>query len=167
MRTWPAVIVLAGLISALAAGCTGRASSENRQADPAVRAAVAVTALERTERPVTREQAARLLPLFRALRGTPAEDRPAVAALARQVDGILTDGQRSALRRLREQRRPGGPGAPGAGSGTRRPGPGAFGPGGPGGLPPGGGSRPSSERVSAFRGQMLDRAIAILEERAQ
>jgi hypothetical protein len=191
MRIWP--VVLTGLVVALAAGCTGRTSSGNRQVDPAVRVAAAVTGLERTELPVTREQAGRLLPLFRALRGTPTEDRPAVAALVKQVDVILTDDQRAALRRLREQRRPGGPGSPDApGSGGSRPGvfgpgrpPGSEGRGGPGGSPPdiGGGGppaggpgpragapgagQPSAERMAAFRGQILDRAIAVLEDRAQ
>lgn len=185
--TAPALVVLAAVLAAaLAAGCTGRASSGNRQVDPAVRAAAAVTGLERTEFPVTQEQAARLLPLFRALRGTPAEDRPAVAALVRQVDTILTDAQRTALRRLRDQRRPGSPGASDAPPGSRS-GPGVFGPGGPagpggpppefgGGGPPGGGPGPagpratgqvSRDRIAAFRGQILDRAIAVLEDRAQ
>jgi hypothetical protein len=181
MRVWPAV-VLSVILAALAAGCGGRASSGNRQVDPAVRAAAAVTGLERTELPVTKEQAARLLPLFRALRGTPAEDRSAVAALVKQVDALLTDPQRAALRRLREQRRPGGPRSPDApaGGGSQ---PGVFGPGGPpgpeglggpGGAPgrgPGQGApdagRPSAERMAAFRGQILDRAIAVLEDRAQ
>jgi hypothetical protein len=191
MRIWP--VVLTVLVVALAAGCTGRTSSGNRQVDPAVRVAAAVTGLERTELPVTREQAGRLLPLFRALRGTPVEDRPAVAALVKQVDVILTEDQRAALRRLREQRRPGGPGSPDApGSGGSRPGvfgpgrpPGSEGRGGPGGSPPdvGGGGppagglrpregapgagQPSAERMAAFRGQILDRAIAVLEDRAQ
>lgn len=183
MRRWSVLVGLAVLIPLLASGCTGRTSSGNRQVDPAVRAAAAITALERTPLPVTPEQAARLLPLFRALRGTPAEDRPAVAALVRQIDAILTDAQRAALRRLREQRRPGGPGAPDA---TRPPGPGAFGPGGtpPGGPPPAfgpggpsgsgpgaagrpGGGQASPERIAAFRGQLLDRALAVLEDRAQ
>jgi len=156
----PAMVVFAAALAAvLAAGCTHRASSGNRQVDPAVRAAAAVTGLERTEFPVTQEQAARLLPLFRALRGTPAEDRPAVAALVRQIDAVLTDAQRTALRRLREQRRPGDPGGPNAPPGTR---PRAFGPGGP----PGAG-QPPAERTAAFRGRMLDRAIAVLEDRAQ
>jgi hypothetical protein len=159
MRIRPAAVVLAVLTAALAAGCADRAPSEGRQVDPAVRAAAAVTGLERTELPVTKEQAAQLLPLFRALRGTPAQDRPAVSALVRQIDGIVTDAQRAAVRRLREQRQPGGPppdfgaGAPPGGEG-RRP-----------SRPPGVG-RPSAEGIAAFRGQILDRAIAVLEDRA-
>lgn len=166
MGRWPAV-VLTLLLAALVAGCTGRASSGNRQVDPAVRVSAAVTALERTELPVTREQAVRLLPLFRALRGTPAADRSAVAAMAKQVDTILTDAQRAALRRLREQRRPGGPGLPDAPAGGRsRPGGLPQGSRGPGAGGPGAG-QPSAERMAAFRGQILDRAIAVLEDRAQ
>jgi hypothetical protein len=163
----PALVVFAAALAAvLAAGCSGRATSGSRQVDPAVRAAAAVTGLERTEFPVTQEQAARLLPLFRALRGTPAEDRPAVAALVRQIDAVLTDAQREALRRLREQRRPGDPGGPNAPPGTG-PGPRAFGPGGPPAGGPSGAGQPSAERTAAFRGRMLDRAIAVLEDRAQ
>lgn len=182
MRRW-SVLAVAVLIPLLASGCGGRASSVNRQVDPAVRVALAVTGLERTALPVTPEQAARLLPLFRALRGTPAEDRPAVAALVKQIDAVLTDAQRAALRQLREQRRPGGPGAP---TGPRPSGPGASGPegappagprseflpGGPSGPGPGSAGRPggeqaSPERLAAFRGQILDRALAVLEDRAQ
>ena len=157
MRVWPVAVVLAVLVPALAAGCTRQAPSGGRQIDPAVRAASAVTGLERTEVPVTKGQATKLLPLFRALQGTPAEDRPAVAALVREIDGIPTDGQRTALRRLREERRPGRPGAPDAPP-DRRSGPGASGPRGQGQFSP--------ERMAAFRGQILDRAITVLEGRA-
>ena len=132
------------VVLVVSAGCAGT-SSANRPFDPAMRAASTVTTLEQTILPVTKEQAAELLPPFRALRGTPGQDRPAVEALVRQIDKVITDAQREELRRLRAQQRPGAPGAP------------------PGGPPPAG--QPSAERLAAFRGQLLDRAIALLETR--
>jgi len=64
-----------------------------------------------------------------------------------QINTIITDAQREEVRRLRAQRRLGAPGTP------------------PGGLPLLG--QPSAERLAAFRGQLLDRAIALLETRVQ
>lgn len=166
MRMWQAAALI-GLL-ALAAGCTSRTSPVTRPLDPAARAASTVMTLERTSLPVTTEQAGRLLPLFRALRGMPATDRPAADALVRQIDKILTDAQREELRRARSPRRPGGPGAPPGPGGS---GQGGFAPGGPSGMAPGGpgqsGGRPSGEQLAAFRGQILDRAIALLEARVQ
>jgi len=170
---WQGTAILA--IVMIAAGCSSGNSPANRQFDPGVRAAAMITGLERTDQQVTKEQAGKLLPLFRALRGTAAEDRPAIDALVRQIDGILTNSQRDALRRLREQRRPGPPGSPPGGP-PGSPGFGQGGPGSPGGAPPGfdpvgpgqsGGSQPSAERLAAFRGQILDRAIGLLETRVQ
>lgn len=176
MRTIGAAAVL--VVLAATSGCASRTSSTARQVDPAVRAAVAVLALERTRLPVTKEQATQMLPLFRALRGTEATDQPAVGALVRQIDRILTDAQHGELRRLRSQRPPDARDAPGGVPGSG----GGFGPGGggtpgtgPGALPGGRAVRPgqpgalpqSADRSAAFRGQILDRAIVLLEARVQ
>jgi len=179
MRLWQAAALMGVLV--VASGCSGRSSSANQQPDPAVRAASSVMMLERTSLPVTKEQAGRLLPLFRALRGSPATDRSAAKALVSRIDKILTDAQRVELKRLRAQQGPGTPappgGAPGSGGlgpgGSGNPGspPPAFGPGGQPGTGPGGPGQPgagppSAEQMAAFRGQILDRTIALLEARS-
>lgn len=169
MRAWQMAAVL--LLLAAAAGCGNRNSPRGRPPDPAVRAAAAVMGLERTPQPVTPAQAATLLPLFRALRGTRADDRPAVEALVRQIDAVLTGDQRAALRRQREQGRPGGPERPGGAGGPGRPpfdaGSGPPPGGGPGGIGPRGQGPPTPEQMALLRDRILDRAVAMLEVRVQ
>jgi len=145
------------LVAILVTGCSraGDGGADRlRRGDPALRVALAIVALERSqEHRLTREQAGKILPLLKVLRDTRAEDREVAEAIADQVQGVLTPEQRAALQKLREEarervRRPGGPG----------PGPPGRGQDGPGSDP---------ARRAEFRQRALDRAIRIVEARAK
>lgn len=151
-RTW---LIL--LMALLAAGCSrgGEDSARRtRRGDPAIQAAFAIVALERSEEQrLTREQAGKILPLLKVLRDMSAEDRDAAQAVADQIRGLLTPGQQAALRQMREEtrersRRPGGQGAGPLGRGQ-------------------GGGGPDPARRAELRRRALDRAIQIVEARAK
>ncbi|MDQ7842618.1 MAG: hypothetical protein QN141_00815 [Armatimonadota bacterium] len=151
-----AVLVVGGVVY-------GRLRSRPAAArgDPAVLAALAIMALERSgDRALSSAQVAVVLPLLRVLRDTDPEDVEASRALVRQILDALTPEQRREIRRLQQQRRrrqEGGAGQdPGVLRGRRESGPvGSVAPGGPaGGL-----SR------AEIRRRVLDRVIARLEQR--
>ena len=150
-----ATLVAIALLSLAACGRGGAAQTQSQGGGAALRAALAVMALERSgDQQVTGDQARQILPLLK-VRGTSPEDRRVTQAIADQIFAIFTPAQRAALDRLREQardrlqrRRPGaGPPAPGVG-----------GPG-PGGL------NPDPARRAEVRRRTLERAIRLLESR--
>ena len=158
MRPHAAAVLLALLL----AGCSGGGAPAGQQpqaqspqgsaADPGIRVALAVVALERDpEHALTAEQAAKLLPWLRVMRDMRPDDREAAQTIADEAFAILTADQRAALERRREEARERS-GQPG-GQGARR------GPGGPGGPPD------PSRRVE-FRRRIFDRAIRVLETRS-
>ena len=151
-----ATLVAIALLSLAACGRGGTAQTQSQGGDPALRAALAVVALQRSgDQQLTGDQTRQILPLLKVLRDSSPEDRQVTQAIADQIFAIFTPAQRAALDRLREQardrlqrRRPGaGPPAPGVG-----------GPG-PGGL------NPDPARRAEVRRRTLERAIRILESR--
>ena len=149
-----ATLVAIALLSL--AACSRGATTQPQPGDPALRAALAVMALERSgDQQLTGDQTRQILPLLKVLRDSSPEDRQVTQAIADQIFAIFTPAQRAALDRLREQardrlqrRRPGaGPPAPGVG-----------GPG-PGGL------NPDPARRAEVRRRTLERAIRLLESR--
>ncbi|MBI3975158.1 MAG: hypothetical protein HY334_02095 [Armatimonadetes bacterium] len=153
--------VLLVLVAVMLAGCSrgGQPGAQQPQAqgpaaDPGIRAALAVVALERDpDHAVTPEQAAKILPWLGVLRDMRPEDTEAGQAIADEILAVLTAEQRAALQRVREQARErvGPPGGEGAGPPRAGPGP------GPGGNP----SDPA--RRAQFRRRIFDRAIDLLE----
>lgn len=161
MRPHAATVLLALLL----AGCSGGGAPAGQQpqaqsppgsvADPAIRVALAVVALERDpEHGLTAAQAAKLLPWLRVLWEMRPDDREAAQAIADEAFAILTADQRAALERRREEarERSGQPGGQGAGRRSGRPG----GPGGP----------PDPSRRDEFRRRIFDRAIKVLETKS-
>lgn len=135
------------------------------RADPAVMVANAVGVLMRSDtHALTGEQIASILPLLRVLRDTDPNDAEVSRALAREINSILTPGQRAEVERMREearQRR--------EESGSRRqrragPGFDPPGDGGPG-VQPGGAGRGAEGTRS--RGEMRQRLIGRLIERLE
>src|SRR3990172_5686830 len=128
-----ATLVVIALLSLAACGRGGATQTQPERGDPAVGAALAVLALERSgDQQLTGDQARQILPLLKVLRDTSPEDRQVTQAIADQIFAILTPAQRAPRGRVRAQarrrlqrRRPGaGPPAPGAGG----PGPGGLNP---------------------------------------
>lgn len=174
-------LVIVGIVLLVAAGGVFaytrlRPPSATAQGDPALRVALAIGTLERSETyRLSDEQVASILPLLRVLRDTDPDDVEASRALVREIDSYVTTEQRAELDRLREQaqqrrqaqsgprvRRPGAPGAGGVPGGPAGPGgPGIFGPGGPGGGP---GAVVGRSRAE-IRRRVLVRLIEILESR--
>ncbi len=152
------------LLALLVAGCSrgGESSSGSPQrpgpaADPGVRAALAVVALERDPATaLTAEQAAKILPWLRVLRDMRPDDVAAAQPIADEVFSVLTPEQRSALQRLQEENR------------ARRSSPGGQGAGPPGARPPGvgDGSAPDPARRAEFRRRLIERAIRLLEAKS-
>src|SRR3990172_7987979 len=151
-----ATLVVIALLSLAACGRGGATQTQPERGDPAVGAALAVMALERSgDQQLTGDQARQILPLLKVLRDTSPEDRQVTQAIADQIFAIFTPAQRAALDRLREQARDRLPGC--------RPGPGppARGVGGPGS----GGLTPDPARRAEVRRRTLERAIRLLESR--
>lgn len=96
---WTAV-----LVALLALGACARGGAQPR-ADPAVWVALAVLALERSQAPLTPEQARQALPVLEALRALRPEEQQAAQALAERFDALLTPAQREALKAARERLR--------------------------------------------------------------
>ncbi|MBM3450290.1 MAG: hypothetical protein FJX78_04815 [Armatimonadetes bacterium] len=130
-----------------------------RRVDPGIRSAGAVIGLERTtDNRVRKDQAKRILPMMKVLRGMKMADREAGDAVALQIWGVFTQNQKDALLAMREARRrqfeqqraaggaPGGAGGPATA-------------GGPGGFDP--------ARLVERRKQLMDQAVKILETRAK
>src|SRR3989304_8024065 len=118
-----AALVLIALLSLAACSRGGATQAQPERGDPAVGAALAVMALERSgDQQLTGDQARQILPLLK-VRDTSPEDRQVTQAIADQIFAIFTPAQRAALDRLREQARDrlqepatcAGPPAPGAG----------------------------------------------------
>jgi len=159
-RWWLAAGALAALL-VLAGGTYYLARSRlapARPVDPALTVVLAVRVLERDPATrLTREQAAAILPLLRALQEVPPGDTEAAAAFARAIREVFTPEQRAALRSVRRLR----------GTGPGRP---AAGPGGPAGA---GGGFPAAPRSLApeqreqIRVRLLQETIRLLEERAR
>ncbi len=129
-RVW--VLVLAVLLLGCARG--GAAV----RAEPAVRVALAVLALQRSPVPMRGQQAQRALAILEALRDLRPEEREAARSLASQFDALLTASQREVLRAAREQLRER------VGGGRR--------------------ASPDPQRLAELRRRLLDRAIQALRE---
>ncbi len=164
-RRWvwaAAVAVVLGIV--MIVGLRGRQARV--AGDPAFRA-LAVVALARdgAQHPLTKDQIKAIVPLLRSLKDLAPDERAAARAVVNEILGTLTADQRAELRAQRSffqqgRRRPqpgqGGPGIAGGGGGGR--GGAAGGPGGDGSGPP--------DRLQ-LRARLIDRAVAILEQRAK
>src|SRR3989304_7663523 len=100
-----AALVLIALLPLAACRRGGATQTQPERGDPAVGAALAVIALERSvDQQLTGDQARQILSLLKGLRDTSPEDRQVTQAIADQIFVIFTPAQRAALDRLREQR---------------------------------------------------------------
>jgi uncharacterized membrane protein YgcG len=126
--------------------------------DPSFRT-VAVVALARdgAQHPLSKEQIRAIVPLLRSLKDLAPDERQATQAVVSEILNTLTPEQRAELRTRR---------ALALGRRTSRPGSGGQGFGG-GGFTRGGGNGAGSPNRLQARTRMLDRAIAVLEERAK
>ncbi len=153
-RWWIAAAALVALL-ALAGGAYYLASGRSapaRPADPGLAAVLAIRVLERDPATrLTREQAAAILPLLRALQEVPPADTEAAAAFARAIREAFTSQQREALQALRRRQGGAGPGGP-QGAGPRLP-----------GAP----LRPGPEQREQLLARLLQETIRLLEERAR
>jgi hypothetical protein len=126
--------------------------------DPSFRA-LAVVALARdgAQHPLSKDQIRAIVPLLRSLKDLAPDERPATQAVVSEILNTLTPDQRAELRTRRALalgRRSSRSGSGGSGlSGGRVPGSGVDGSG-------------PADRLQV-RARMLDRAIAVLEERAK
>src|SRR3989304_2755061 len=101
-----AALVLIALLSLAARRRGGATQTQAERGDPAVGAALAVMALERSgDQQLTGDQARQILPLLKVLRDTSPQDRQVTQAIADQIFAIFTPAPRAALDRLREQAR--------------------------------------------------------------
>ncbi len=139
-----------------------RARQARLAGDPALRA-LTVVALARdgAQHPLTRDQIHAIIPLLRSLKDLAPDEREATRAVVREILSTLTPEQRAELRSQRplfpggRPARPGQTGARVAGGGGRFAD--AGGRGGDGAGPP--------DRMQ-LRARVIDRAVAILEQRA-
>jgi len=166
-------LLAAGLVALLAVGgviASGRLRPRPVAArgDPAVLAAIALGALERSEtHALTAEQVSAVLPLLRVLRDTDPNDAEPSRALAQEIMSLLTPDQRAEVERLREEARRrqqerGGSGGPaGRGLGPPTGGSGAQGSAAGPGRRGVAGSRSRAE----IRQRVLTRLITRLEQR--
>jgi len=149
------IILLTGILAGCGPGGSPSAPPQGQgpAADPALRAALAVIALERDPASaLTDAQATKILPWLRVLRDMRPEDVEAAQTIADEVFAVLTPGQRSVLQRLQEENR------------ERRRAPGGQGAGLPGARPPAGdGFGPGPARRTEFRRRLIERAIRLLE----
>jgi hypothetical protein len=158
-------LVVAGAAAVIvAAGAAWYYAQQRPQAevggrrDPAMATLVALRVLESNPQTrLTKEQAATILPLLRALRDVPPDDVRAAAALARSIRAALTPEQVEALRAARARFRA----RVDAPDGVRPPGPRPF------GLPPGGPgpAGASEDRRAQLRARLVDSMIRSLEQR--
>ncbi len=78
-----ATLVVIALLSLAACGRGGPAQTRSQGGDPALRAALAVIALERSgDQQLTGDQTRQILPLLKVLRDTSPEDRRVAQAIA-------------------------------------------------------------------------------------
>jgi hypothetical protein len=125
--------------------------------DPSYRA-LAVVALARdgAQHPLSKDQIRAIVPLLRSLKDLAPDERQATQAVVGEILNTLTPEQRAELRARRA-----------VALGRRSSRPGSGGPGLAGGRFPGGGDGSGQPNRLQARARMLDRAIAVLEERAK
>jgi uncharacterized membrane protein YgcG len=151
-RRWGFWAAAAAVFCAIVLVVGLRARQARVAGDPSFRA-LAVVALARdgAQHPLTKDQIRAIVPLLRSLKAFAPDEREQTQAVVGEILNTLTPEQRAELRTRRPLAFGGRSARPGSG------GPG-FGGGGDGSGPP--------SRLQV-RARILDRAIAVLEERAK